>query len=144
MPGADAYLSTQVLTASPYRLHLFVVDGAIRFASQAAEAMRAKDFGAAHLALGRSRDFVTELIGGLDESRDPELTTRLKHLFLFSYMNLVEGERDRDVKKVQDALAVLRMHHETWIELGLALHQSAETDQSPHFAPIDKPRVWSA
>ena len=125
MPGADSYLATQVLTASPYRLHLMVLDGAIQFASQAEAALLEQDLETAHLAFGRCRDFVIELLGGLDESRDPELAGRMKDLFLFAYVNLVEGERDRDVKKVQDALAVLRTHHETWLELGVLL-QSAE------------------
>ncbi len=96
-----------------------------------------KDVEAAHLALGRCRDFVIELLGGLDESRDPELAARMKDLFLFSYVNLVEGERDRDVTKIQEALAVLRTHHETWLELGTLL-------QSPESEPTGTPsRMWS-
>jgi flagellin-specific chaperone FliS len=39
MTTAAEYLEAQVLTASPHRLHLLVVDGAIRFARQAQAAL---------------------------------------------------------------------------------------------------------
>lgn len=149
MAGQDAYLATQVRTASPYRLHLMVVEGAIRYAKLGAESLESQDWETAHLSLGRSRDFVTELIGGLSEEYDQELSQRMKQLFFFAYIHLAEGERDRDLPKVQAALKILQMHHETWVELGTKLH-GAPVPQAPNpTGPTvakadDQPRAWSA
>jgi len=143
MPGSDPYLSTQVLTASPYRLHLMVVEGAIQFGSLGAKSLEAGDMESAHLALGRSRDFVTELIGGLSDQYDPLLTTRMKQLFFSAYIHLAEGERDRDVKRVKQALTVLELHHQTWIELAEHL-KAAAPGEAPSAKPTGEARAWSA
>ena len=118
MNGPDEYLETQVMTATPHQLHLMVIDGAIRFATQAEEALQEEDFETSHFALNRSREFVTELIGGLDQERSEELANRLKSLFMFVYQNLVSADMKQDVSLVQDALKILKMHRETWMELG--------------------------
>jgi flagellar protein FliS len=121
--GPDEYLETQVMTATPHQLHLMVVDGAIRFATQAEEALQENDFEISHFALNRSREFVTELIGGLDQERSDEIVNRLKSLFMFVYQNLVKADMKRDVSMAQDALKILKMHRETWMELGEKVKQ---------------------
>ena len=138
MNGPDEYLETQVMTATPHQLHLMVIDGAIRFATQAEEALQDDDFETAHFALNRSREFVTELVSGLDQERSEELANRLKSLFMLAYHNLVNADMKRDVALVQDALKVLTMHRETWLELGekikqedvSTLNQTGENDWS--------------
>ncbi len=146
MAAADSYLSTQVLTASPYRLHLMVVEGAIQFANVGADSLEAGDLESGHLALSKSRDFVTELIGGLREEHNPQLFARMKQLFFFAFINLMEGERERDSQKVRAALEVLQIHHATWIELAAHLAPAATPDSAGSSAP--KPpgesRAWSA
>ena len=117
MNRVDEYLETKVMTASGPQLHLMVIDGAIRFAKQAETGLEAGDIEAAHFALNKSRDFVTELISGLDEKKSPDLIEKLKGLFLFIYSQLVEADSDRDVQKVRDAIKILQMHRETWLEL---------------------------
>ena len=112
------YLETQVLTASPHRLHLMVVDGALRHAARATEALEAGDYESAHFALNKSREFVIELVSGLDPGPAPELADRLKNLFLFIYRNLAEADRRRDPRLVRDARKILEMHRETWLEVG--------------------------
>lgn len=151
MPAADQYLSTQILTASPYRLHLMVAEGAVRFARLGAEAMESGDIETAHSALSKSRDFVSELIGGLSEEYDQDLSTRMKQLFFFAYVNLAEGERERDGRKVQEALKVLTSHLETWRELGEQLQQDGAAGSPTSPPPTSKPvggstqsRAWSA
>ncbi len=123
MNGPDEYLETQVMTATPHQLHLMVIDGAIRFATQAEEALQEDDFETSHFALNRSREFVTELIGGLDQERSEEMVKQLKSLFMFVYHNLVNADMKRDVSMVQDALKILKMHRETWMELGEKMKQ---------------------
>ncbi|WP_166823737.1 flagellar export chaperone FliS [Thalassoroseus pseudoceratinae] len=112
------YLSTEVLTASPYRLHQMVVDAALRFAYQAEAAIAEPDREVVSMACTRSREFVAELISGLREDSAPELVSSLKALFVFVYRNLAEAERDCDAEKLQAAIRVLTEHRQTWQELG--------------------------
>jgi len=114
MTQNDEYLEAQVMTASPEKLHMLVVDGAIRFAKQASQAMRGKDFEGVHEALNRSRDFVVELTGGLNDEHDAELVDKLKGLFGFVYRNLVDADLEQDTQKIADAIKILEMHRETW------------------------------
>jgi flagellar protein FliS len=115
MHGQDEYLESQVMTASPFHLHLMVIDAAIRHAVRGQQAMAVDDFETTHLALNDSRGFIGELIAGLNEEQDPELIDRLKGLFLFAFRNLVEADLDRDATKIDDALKILRIHRETWL-----------------------------
>ena len=117
MYGDDEYLETQVMTASPHQLHLMVIDGAIRHAAQAVKALEQNEIEKSHLALDNSRGFVGELISGLDETSAPELVATLKGLFFFVFRSLVDADLNRDAQPVHDALKILRMHRETWIEL---------------------------
>lgn len=126
MQGVDPYLETKVMTAQPHQLHMMVVDGAIRFATRAEQALAEQDFETAHFALNDARGFVSEMISGLQEEHAPELVQKLKSLFGFVFLNLVEADRDQDVVKVRDALKILRIHRETWAELGDTLAESAD------------------
>ncbi|MBW3541456.1 MAG: flagellar export chaperone FliS [Planctomycetes bacterium] len=113
----DGYMETQVTTAPPERLHLIVIDGAIRFATRARAALAAGDIEAAHVSLNRARDFVAELISGVDPGHSPELAGELQRLFAFVYRRLAEADLHRDAGRIDDALRILNQHRETWLEL---------------------------
>jgi len=138
----DAYLETKVMTAPSHQLHLMVIDGAIRLANQAETAMEAGDFETAHFALDKCRDFVTELISGLDEKQLPDVVEKLKGLFFFIYTNLVEADQDRDINKLRDSLKILLMHRETWLLLIEKLIQENQIESSGA-AAAPKSTSWS-
>jgi flagellar secretion chaperone FliS len=125
MPILDEYLETKVLTATPHQLHLMVIDGAIRHATNAAGALESDDFAQADAQLSRANQFVAELIAGLDASRQPEVVDRLRSVFVFVQQTLAAAERRHEKQKVADALRILRIHRETWIALGDKLLQEA-------------------
>jgi flagellar protein FliS len=123
MSIATEYLETKILTATPHQLHLMVIDGAIRHATGAETALRSRDFAQAETHLGRSNQFVAELIAGLDSARQPHLIDRLKSVFVYVQRTLAEASRRLDPRPVADALAVLRLHRQTWLALGEKLAQ---------------------
>lgn len=128
------YLETQVMTAPPVKLHLMVVDGALRFARAARQALERGDFSEAHLALNRSRDCVTDLIVGLHDQHDPNLISQLKALFLFAYRRMVDADFRHDPREVGDAIRVLELHRQNWLELMQQLPTSGPAP-TPHFRP---------
>ena len=128
MIAEDQYLEAKVMTATPWQLHLMVVDAAIRKATQAEAALEKNDFETAHFALNTSRDCVTELLGGLDGEQLPDVVSQLRSLFGFVYRNLVEADMHRDTTRIADAVRILRMHRETWLALAEKLReQNADT-----------------
>lgn len=116
MNGKD-YIENQVMTATPYQLHLMVIDGALRFARLAVKATEAENFEQAHFALDKSRDLVTELIGGLDPSQQPEMIEQLKALFVYAYENLNLADVKQEAGYINNAIQVLEIHREAWCEL---------------------------
>jgi flagellar protein FliS len=114
---ATAYLESQALTASPERLHLMVIDAAIRFARKGEAALAEKNYEAAYFALDRSRSCVGELLGGINPEPNPELAERLKALFVFVHAGLTRADVERNPQLVRDALDILERHRQTWLDL---------------------------
>jgi len=132
------YLESQVMTATPHQLHLMVVDGAIRFAVAAEAALAENDVRKARSALGKAREFVTELIGGLDDKRQPEVIKTVRSLFIFVNRCLVRADLRGDAAQVRDAIQILRLHRETWIAVGEVL-RAERAAKEPATVDIDEP-----
>lgn len=114
---AEAYLETRVLTASPVRLHLMVVEGAIRGTLRGKAALAAGDREQTSLHLGKARDCVAELLAGLRPDEAPELIGTTKALLAFVLRSLAEADLHQRASSVDDALRVLAAYRETWKEL---------------------------
>jgi len=130
MSFATEYLEAKTLTANPHQLHLIVIDGAIRHATGAEMALSSRDFAQAESHLSRSNQFVAELIAGLNATRQPHLVDRLKSVFVYVQRTLAEADRKHDPQPIADALAVLRLHRQTWLALGDKLAQEAAAHQT--------------
>jgi len=126
-----AYLETQVQTASPERLHLMVVDAAIRSARQATTALEKQHVEAAFLALGQCRSCVAEILGGISDEPNPELAERLRALFVYVHRNLLYADLHRDPQRVREALTILESHRRTWEQLLERLQQVNTASRGP-------------
>lgn len=129
------YLEAQVLTAPPHRLHLLVVEAAIRFSRQALAAFSAQDWLTGETALSRARACVAELLCGIRTEVAPDLAERQTRLWLFTYRCLALGELLRDRRKVEDALRILELHRETWLDMSTRLTSSENPSvPEPHIS----------
>jgi flagellar secretion chaperone FliS len=126
----DEYLESKVMTATPHQLHLMVIDGAIRHAAAAEQALQQKQFDQARTSLSQSGRFVAEMIAGLDGKRMPELVESLKSLFVFVQRNLLQADANRDANTVRNALRILRLHRENWLALAEKLKQESTAKES--------------
>ncbi|OYW11400.1 MAG: hypothetical protein B7Z55_19360, partial [Planctomycetales bacterium 12-60-4] len=70
------------------------------------------------LSLSRSRDCVAELIAGLRAEASSDLIDSQKSLFAFVFRNLAIADPQRNPKLLRDAIRVLEIHRDTWVELG--------------------------
>jgi flagellar protein FliS len=112
--GQDAYLRDAVLTATPEQLQLMLYDGAIRFATQAREAIQTKDIEASYNLLIKAESIVLEMQKGLNREIAPALTDQMNRLYAYIYRRLVEANINKDLYALDDALRILTYQRETW------------------------------
>jgi flagellar secretion chaperone FliS len=134
----DQYLESKVLTAPAHRLHLMLIEGAIRFGRQAEEALRRGDQSAADEPLMRVIDIVGEMLAGVREQKT-DLNDRIAGFYLFIFRRVAEAKINNDVEKLAEALQLLDFERETW---QMACDQvAAQAPGSIQQAPPSKPIV---
>ncbi len=109
----DAYLQTQVLTASPQRLRLMLIDGAIQQADLTAQLWQDESHEQALEALIRCRGILSELIAGIRPDASP-LAQKVLGLYIFLYTALTEAQLSHDRQKLAHVRRVLQSERETW------------------------------
>lgn len=111
--ASESYLESQVLTATPQKLRLMLIEGAIRFARQTLHHWEQENNEQALETIIRARSIVSELIASIriDET---ELTRKVASIYLFVFRHLTEGQLRRDDHLVTEAIRVLEAERETW------------------------------
>ncbi len=109
----ETYLNTQVMTATPQKLQLMLIDGAIRFANQAITLWQDGDGNNATESLTRCRRIVTEILGGVKQDGS-QLPKQINSIYMFIFRQLTEAQLEQNQDKVQDVIKVLEIEQETW------------------------------
>ena len=112
-----AYLRSKVMTASPEELRLMLLDGALRFAHQAAAGLESKNFELSYSGFTQCRAIILELISSIDESKAPEIADRVKGLYNFLYTELIGASHEKDAGRVAKVIELLEYERETWAML---------------------------
>jgi flagellar protein FliS len=107
------YLETQIATATPQKLRLMLIEGAIRQAQLALTHWEngRNDEGLA--AIASCRAIAAELIDGV-RGDGSELTSRVIGIYAFVFKALSEAQLQRDISRLADVLTVLHEERETW------------------------------
>jgi flagellar secretion chaperone FliS len=113
----DAYFETQVLTATPQRLRLMLIDGALRFAHQAVEcwddqAKRVQRY----TALARCNDIVFELFSTIKTDELPVAKT-VKAIYEYLIREIAVASTAEDCGHVRNVIRVLEEERMTWQQL---------------------------
>ena len=111
-PRAD-YIESKILTAPPHKLHLALIDGALRFGRQAEEALRREAPKEAATPLLRVIEIVEEMLAGVRESQ-ATLNRQIGGFSLFLFRMVAEAKINDDPAKLADALRLLEYERETW------------------------------
>ena len=114
---SNAYLQTKVMTASPAELRLMLIEGAIRFSTQARVGLVSKNYEEAFTGFSKARAIVTELIAGLNPDVSPEICDRLVGLYTYVFTRLVDASSNQSVQIVDEVLGLLHFEKETWMIL---------------------------
>ena len=112
-PAPNAYRESAVLTATPEQLVVMLYDGANRFLTQSAIAMRDGRAGLAGKKLRRAEAIIDELLATLDMSVG-EVAERLQALYLFFKEHLMSARLKQDAGKVDEVAHFMRELRSSW------------------------------
>src|SRR5215510_8449365 len=129
LSARDAYLETQVLTATPQRLRLMLVEAAIRKAKVAQQACDANDKETAQAAINYCRDIISELIAGIQPDQS-SLAKQVLGIYMFVYSALVEIGLTVDGQRLRDVVRVLEEERQTWEAVCEQMPERPVADQS--------------
>ena len=109
----DSYLETQIRTATPQKLQLMLIEGALRFARETVRHWDSKDAEAAFESLNRCRRIVAEML----QNVRPEMSRPAKRaaaVYLFLFQTLTDIQLHRERPRMAEVLKVLESERETW------------------------------
>ncbi len=115
----DSYLETEVLTATPQKLRLMLIEGAIRFARQAFEYwddLQHPEW--RYTALARCHDIVSELYASI-RSDESVVTRQVKEIYRFLFTQLTQVSVDKNPQMLRGLIDVLESERETWRQICL-------------------------
>src|SRR5438309_2367246 len=113
LSAREAYVETQINTATPQRLRLMLVEGALRRARAAHEAWAAGRIEEGKAAAGHCRDIIAELIAGISPDESP-LAQQTLGIYMFLLTTIVEAQFAQDTQRLKDIIRVLEEERKTW------------------------------
>lgn len=127
------YQEASLETASQGKLLLMLYDGAIRFLTQALQAMEAKKYQDSHNFIMKAEDIIAELMSCLKMDVG-EISRNLFRLYEYMNWRLMQGNIKRDPAMILEVQRHLRDLREAWAE---AIKQTATT--APGVTPTAQP-----
>jgi len=133
MDYRNTYLETQINTATPQKLRLMLIEGAIRYAQQAINCWQEGRGEDGLSALLRCQAVVAELLGSVREDGTP-LTRQVIDIYAFLALELNEAEMNVDPRRIAGVVRVLQEDRQTWQEL------CQQYTEAPQPAAMDIPQ----
>jgi flagellar protein FliS len=112
---ANSYLTTRVMSASPQELRLLLLEGAVKFARQACEGLRTKNFELSYNGFTQARAVALELITGISEDADPDVAEKVRAVFLFIYRELMDASFEKNIARTEKVVELLEYERDTWV-----------------------------
>jgi len=112
----DAYLTTQVMTATPQKLQLLLIDAAIRSAQLGQRHWAELNEEAACEALGHAQEVVAELLASVASAKT-DISRRLASIYMYLNDALTVAQVQHDEQQLADVVRVLMIERETWSQV---------------------------
>lgn len=110
----NSYFVNEVMTASPQRLRLMLIDGCLRYLQETKLHWEQNRFDLGGESIDRARAIVTELITSINREQLLEVTTRLVDLYAYILKTLVEAGITHEAKLIDDVVRVMLIERDTW------------------------------
>jgi flagellar secretion chaperone FliS len=109
----ESYIEAQVLTATPQKLRLMLIEAAIRHARQAVQGWDTDDNERALESIIHCRSIISELLSSI-RADDTDLTKQVASLYLFVFQHLTEAQLRRDSDLLVEVIDILEVERGTW------------------------------
>jgi flagellar protein FliS len=113
--AVNVYKNNSVNYASKEQLLLMLVDGAVKFAKRAKEAINKKDIKNAHEYLTRTQDIFTELMISLDRNAG-DWANNLFNVYEFIKNELFQINMEKNEERLDKLMPVIEDVRDTWHE----------------------------
>lgn len=125
------------MTASREELRLLLLEGAIKFVSQAREGLLARNFEQVFSGTDNARNIIVELITSVQSAPNPDLAERVRSLYTFFYVRLTEASFEKSVEKFEEVIGLLEYERETWVMLmnKVASERTSEIPDTAEYTP---------
>jgi flagellar secretion chaperone FliS len=133
--ASDNYLVTEVMTATPQKLQLMLIDAAIRQVRYAQDHW--SDKVVANRYVRQAQKIINGILDGIDFSTKSPLVAKIAQVYAFIYTTLARAMLNHDEKKIGEALRLLEIEQETWRQLCEKLGTAAAPNLSAHFPLAD-------
>jgi flagellar secretion chaperone FliS len=122
--ATQQYQQAQTLTVTPGQLVVLLYDGVLRFARRARMALADHNFEAAHNALVRTQDIITELDATLNDDAGA-ISTNLHRIYAYCLQRLIEANVKKDADLVGEVITHFEALLASWREA------VSEVDKAP-------------
>ena len=139
MSAREEYLTTEVMTATPQRLQLLLIEAAIRSIEYAREHLDEPDYGPACEAIIRAEQIISEMLASLNHDTSSDLVKKVASVYLFVFRRLMEANHEHSEMKLKEALEVLNVERETWKQVceKVAAEEKAGEVAQPQVLPSE-------
>ena len=110
----NPYLQTQVQSRTPLELVVMLYDGALRFCTEAREAIEHRDVAKRGRAISRAMAIISELHCTLNMEEGGEVAQSLDKLYGFVRDRLMDASIRQDARPLDEAMRVLTTLREGW------------------------------
>ncbi len=115
--AAKCYREEQVNGLCQKELILMLYDGAIKFTTQARDAITAKDYPQSYKSIVRARDIVTELLRILNVEEGGDVAKNLQRLYVYMIGRLIEVNFTKETRLLDNVLTILNNLRSAWAEI---------------------------
>jgi flagellar protein FliS len=136
---ANLYLEQEVLTASPAKLRWLLLQKSVNLCEVIAELWRSGEFATADQWSLRLREFLTELLGGVQGT--DSVAAQVADLYVFMIKELTQAEQSRDRARLANLRELLEIETETW---RLVQQNIAGTGGTVVTPPLHPGPLWNA
>jgi flagellar secretion chaperone FliS len=129
----NTYLEQQVFTATPQKLRLMLIEGAVRFSQRAIEAHAQQNREDFQNKMIRTRDIVCELLTSIQNVKN-DITNQARALYAFLLRECTEIQLTEAGERLTGVIKVLEEERITWSKL-CEMHPKTLHEQHAHQQP---------
>ena len=113
----NAYVSNEIMTASPSKLLLMLYDGAIKNLKLAEMAMKEKNIEKINLYIQKTQNIIAEFMSTLNHDDGGEVAKNLQNLYAYMFTTLIQANIQKDPDKVREVRGYMEELRETWAQI---------------------------